>query len=43
MGTVERGKRNVGVVNLYRIALALGMSPSELFAEAEGKTERGGG
>ena len=35
MGGVERGQRNVGVVNLHRIAEALGMSLSELFAEVE--------
>ncbi len=42
MGGVERGQRNVGVVNLQRIAEALGMSLSELFAEVEGTTERDG-
>lgn len=36
MGGVERGQRNVGVVNLHRIADALNMSLSELFAEVEG-------
>lgn len=35
MGGVERGQRNVGVVNLRRIADALDMSLSELFAEVE--------
>lgn len=35
MGGVERGQRNVGVVNLYRIAEALNMSLTELFAEVE--------
>jgi hypothetical protein len=35
MGGVERGQRNVGVVNLYRIARALDMSLSELFAEVD--------
>jgi transcriptional regulator with XRE-family HTH domain len=43
MGGVERGQRNVGVVNLYRIAEALGMSLSELFAEVERKERRDGG
>lgn len=43
MGGVERGQRNVGVVNLYRIAQALDMSLSELFAEVEGKAGREGG
>lgn len=35
MGGVERGQRNVGVLNLYRIAETLDMSLSELFAEME--------
>ena len=43
MGGVERGQRNVGVVNLYRIARALDMSLSELFAEVEGGEEQDGG
>ena len=42
MGGVERGQRNVGVVNLQRIAEALGMSLSELFAEVEGAKQRDG-
>jgi hypothetical protein len=40
MGGVERGQRNVGVVNLRRIADALDMSLSELFAEIESEKER---
>lgn len=36
-GGVERGERNVGAVNLHRIAGALGMSLSEFFAEVEGE------
>lgn len=39
-GGVERGERNVGAVNLYRIAGALGLSLSEFFAEVEGKAGR---
>lgn len=39
MGGVERGQRNVGVVNLYRIAETLDMSLSELFAEMERELE----
>lgn len=35
MGGVERGQRNVGAVNPYRIAEALGLSLSEFFAELE--------
>ena len=42
MGGVERGQCNVGVVNLYRIAQALDMSLSELFAEMEGSKRREG-
>jgi transcriptional regulator with XRE-family HTH domain len=30
VGGVERGERNVSVVNLYRIASALGVAASEL-------------
>ncbi len=43
MGGVERGQRNVGVVNLHRIAEALGMSLSDFFAEVENleKQDRG--
>jgi transcriptional regulator with XRE-family HTH domain len=43
MGGVERGQRNVGVVNLYRIAQALDMSLSELFAEVESEEGQEGG
>jgi transcriptional regulator with XRE-family HTH domain len=43
MGGVERGRRNVGVVNLYRIARALDLSLSELLAEVARKEGRGGG
>ncbi len=43
MGGVERGQRNVGVVNLYRIARALDMSLSELFAGVEAGKARDGG
>lgn len=31
IGDVERGKRNVSLVNVVRIADALGVSPAELF------------
>jgi transcriptional regulator with XRE-family HTH domain len=40
MGGVERGQRNVGAVNLYKIAGALGMSLAELFAEVESTEPR---
>lgn len=41
MGGVERGQRNVGVVNLFQIAETLDMSLSEFFAEVEGIEENG--
>jgi transcriptional regulator with XRE-family HTH domain len=31
---IERGERNVGLVNVHRLAKALGVPVSELFAEA---------
>jgi transcriptional regulator with XRE-family HTH domain len=31
IGGVERGERNVSLINIHRIADALGVSPSELF------------
>jgi transcriptional regulator with XRE-family HTH domain len=37
MGGVKRGQRNLGAVNLRRIAGALGMSLSGFFAEIENK------
>ena len=43
IGGVERGQRNVGAVNLYRIARALNMSLSELFAEVEARKGRDSG
>ncbi len=30
VSSCERGKRNIGLVNIYRLAAALGFSPSEL-------------
>lgn len=35
IGAVERGEKNVSLVNLERIATALGVRPSELLSEAE--------
>jgi hypothetical protein len=43
MGRIERGQRNVGVVNFYRTTRALDMSLSELFAEVEARKGRDGG
>jgi transcriptional regulator with XRE-family HTH domain len=31
IGGVERGERNISLVNIHRIALALGLPPKELF------------
>ena len=36
ISSVERGKRNVSLINIYRIAEALGISPSELLATKGG-------
>lgn len=30
IGGIERGERNVGLINIVRLAKALGVSPSEL-------------
>ncbi len=40
-GSVERGERNVTLVNIARIATALGVPPSVLLDEAERLAERG--
>lgn len=31
VGSVERGERNISLINIYKIALALGVSPKEFF------------
>jgi transcriptional regulator with XRE-family HTH domain len=35
VGSVERGERNVSVVNIYRLAQALGSSASDLLPSVE--------
>lgn len=35
VGAVERGEKNISIDNIERIAKALGLRVSELFAEAE--------
>lgn len=32
---IERGTRNVGLVNVYKLAKGLGVSPADLFDTAE--------
>jgi transcriptional regulator with XRE-family HTH domain len=34
IGGVERGERNVGLLNILRLARALGVEPSELFKDS---------
>ncbi len=35
MSSIERGKQNPGIVSILRVANALEMTATELFAEAE--------
>lgn len=35
VSSIERGQRNVGLINVYRLAAALKVSTAELFATAE--------
>ena len=34
---IERGTRNVGLINVFRIAKALGVTPATLFTEAKAR------
>ena len=34
---IERGKRNVSLVNIHRLAIALGVLAADLLTEGEGK------
>jgi transcriptional regulator with XRE-family HTH domain len=33
IGSVERGERNISLINIYRIAAALGVSPTQLLPD----------
>ncbi len=35
MGSIERGERNISLLNIRRIASALNLKPSEIFAKAK--------
>jgi transcriptional regulator with XRE-family HTH domain len=35
IGGIERGERNVALLNIFRLAKALGVTPSELMKEIE--------
>lgn len=35
IGGVERGERNISLVNIHKIALALDISPGDMFSPAE--------
>jgi transcriptional regulator with XRE-family HTH domain len=37
MGGVERGERNISLRNIIRLAVALGVSPRDLFGESDDK------
>ena len=37
---IERGERNVGLINVYRLADALKISPAELFSAADSLRRR---
>lgn len=41
IGGVERGERNVGLINLIRLARALGVSPTELLRGIDSRDRRG--
>jgi transcriptional regulator with XRE-family HTH domain len=40
VGGIERGERNPALVNIGRIAAALGVSPAELFSALTGRPKR---
>lgn len=40
IGGIERGERNAGIKNVWRIADALGIPAADLFREGSGNVER---
>jgi len=38
VGGTERGERSIGIMTLYRVAKALGVHTSDLYAEDDGRT-----
>jgi transcriptional regulator with XRE-family HTH domain len=40
VGGVERGERNASLTNIFKLADALGVSPSEVHARADKITQR---
>jgi len=40
IGDIERGTRNIALLNIKRLSLALGMSPSKLLKEVENTISR---
>jgi transcriptional regulator with XRE-family HTH domain len=41
IGGVERGERNISLINIYKISRALGVSPSELVTDADTRRQAG--
>ena len=41
IGDVERGTRNLSLVNIVRVARGLGVQPSALLADVEARVRRG--
>ncbi|WP_232627166.1 helix-turn-helix domain-containing protein [Streptomyces alfalfae] len=39
VGSVERGERNISLVNIHRLARALNVAPAELLKDSEGGDE----